>query len=298
MTHEPWPYLPFLVRDSRSTFSNLNEDMFSSKGFDKNINALVWQLNLRNSRFAFDIVMYEAKSLEVDILLLSDPPNNIKNESISTPGFKLYSPCVPSQERQCALLIKEDILSYGVYSNHGRMCGAYLSDSLAVLCCYVRHTDANGLSEVCSLYESLRHKGCEVLLGGDFNSKHALWGPADTHPNTGGRFVEEWISKGDVWLLNQFPCIPTFENNNQGKSWIDLTLCSPGIVELIDDWIVSRPFQSWSDHNLISFFLRRRGQMNQAIDKLNWKKCDWDSLLPVFRSKNVSQVEQFPMVHG
>jgi len=143
MTHEPWPYLPFLVRDSRSTFSNLNEDMFSSKGFDKNINALVWQLNLRNSRFAFDIVMYEAKSLEVDILLLSDPPNNIKNESISTPGFKLYLPCVPSQERQCALLIKEDILSYGVYSNHGRMCGAYLSDSLAVLCCYVRHTDAN-----------------------------------------------------------------------------------------------------------------------------------------------------------
>ena len=65
-----------------------------------------------------------------------------------------------------------------------------------------------------------------VILMGDFNSHHRLWGCLDT--NDKGRTIEEFITKHDLVLLNDKSS--TYLHPATGSySSLDLAICSPGI---------------------------------------------------------------------
>ena len=65
-----------------------------------------------------------------------------------------------------------------------------------------------------------------LFIMGDFNSHHALWGCTDTDDK--GRIIEDFIRKYDLVLLNGKPS--TYLHPATGSySFLDLTICSPGI---------------------------------------------------------------------
>ena len=64
-----------------------------------------------------------------------------------------------------------------------------------------------------------------LILIGDFNSHHTLWGCTDTDDK--GRIVEDFITKHDLVLLNDRSS--TYLHPATGSySSLDLSICSPG----------------------------------------------------------------------
>ena len=65
-----------------------------------------------------------------------------------------------------------------------------------------------------------------LILMGDFNSHHTMWGCIDT--NDKGRIIEDFVAKHDLVLLNDKSS--TYLHPATGSySSLDLTICSPGI---------------------------------------------------------------------
>ncbi|GBL82181.1 Retrovirus-related Pol polyprotein from type-1 retrotransposable element R1, partial [Araneus ventricosus] len=90
-----------------------------------------------------------------------------------------------------------------------------------------------------------------VLITGDFNSKSPVWG-SDIEDERGRQLMEFVLSKG-LAIVNEEDTIPTFEGA-QGRSWVDLTISDPELLENIFKWQVDiEPTNS--DHNSIAFSL-------------------------------------------
>ncbi|GBM42202.1 Retrovirus-related Pol polyprotein from type-1 retrotransposable element R1 [Araneus ventricosus] len=90
-----------------------------------------------------------------------------------------------------------------------------------------------------------------VLITGDFNSKSPVWG-SDIEDERGRQLMEFVLSKG-LAIVNDEDTIPTFEGS-QGRSWVDITISDPELLENIFKWQVDvEPTNS--DHNSIAFSL-------------------------------------------
>lgn len=112
------------------------------------------------------------------------------------------------------------------------------TESLVIYSCYVSPAvDEEELQRyLIELKRDMRKKKKEVLIGGDLNSKAYSWGSPIEDKK--GRTVMEWINSEDLCILNKGN-IPTFERTN-GSSFIDITVCTPGIERLIEKWCISK----------------------------------------------------------
>jgi hypothetical protein len=108
------------------------------------------------------------------------------------------------------------------------------------------HDHVRGLSDVLRLL-----RGRQVLLAGDFNARSPLWFDRPGSDRTGSaRPVEEFISSSGLNILNR-PGPATFAGP-AGESYIDLTLCSDGLLSLLSNWRVL-PDAVVCDHRLITW---------------------------------------------
>ena len=94
----------------------------------------------------------------------------------------------------------------------------------------------------------IRDKKC--ILSGDFNARSSLWGDRVTDSRSAE--VSDFILTNNLHLCND-GLIPTFETVN-GKSFIDLTLTSDTLRELISSWEVKEVMDD-SDHRSIVMVL-------------------------------------------
>lgn len=107
------------------------------------------------------------------------------------------------------------------------------------------------------------------IVGGDFNAKHHLWGNADA--NRLGRVMEQVLLRSDAVLLND-GTRTHFHVQNNTSSAIDLTLCSPDILQDVE-WGVHDDLCG-SDHYPIiikeRIFQQPRREARFQIDRANW----------------------------
>lgn len=76
-------------------------------------------------------------------------------------------------------------------------------------------------------------KNCsgEIMLVGDFNSRHVQWG--DVLSNTRGETLYDFIISNNLYVLNESKkCVPTF-SNHRGQSVIDLVLVSSNLLNRV-----------------------------------------------------------------
>lgn len=118
-----------------------------------------------------------------------------------------------------------------------------------VFSCYIspNATDSGFTTFIADLRAAIRGRG-PCLIVGDFNSKHRIWGSKRTDRR--GTAIAEWAA-ADTLTIHNCGTTPTFRRNKQ-ESYIDLTLSTPGVAPLIQNWKVDDESESLSDHNYIT----------------------------------------------
>ena len=84
--------------------------------------------------------------------------------------------------------------------------------------------------------------------------------------------MEEFIVQYGLTLVNKGSAA-TFITS-RSSSIIDLTICSPGIMNKIHDWNVNLNYQS-SDHRRLEFKLKQVG-LEMGKTSFAFKKADWN----------------------
>lgn len=113
-----------------------------------------------------------------------------------------------------------------------------------------------------------------VIMFGDFNSIHPLWG-LDSTINVEGKFLEQFIAEYNLTIFNNYSRTRV-PRPNWRDSIIDLTIASPSLGMFFDDWnVLSDP--AGSDHfpilaNLTNY---TEHENNITIKHYNFKKADW-----------------------
>ena len=110
-----------------------------------------------------------------------------------------------------------------------------------------------------------------VLIIGDFNSWHTLWGSNSC--NERGRRLVDWMQCWSLELLNQTEQGPTFSNHN-GSSSIDLSLATPLLAARVGQW--RNEFATTSVHSLISFGIAEGGVgASPPAGRFSTRSGDW-----------------------
>ncbi|KAH7970989.1 hypothetical protein HPB49_017598 [Dermacentor silvarum] len=88
-------------------------------------------------------------------------------------------------------------------------------------------------------------------MGGDFNAKHALWGPEPG--GVRGAQLVQFANANSLQILNSPASLSTFATP-YARSWIDVTLASVSLASAGFTWLVSDR-DNLSDHRCIEFTL-------------------------------------------
>ncbi|XP_044578925.1 uncharacterized protein LOC123261396 [Cotesia glomerata] len=118
----------------------------------------------------------------------------------------------------------------------------------------------------------------EVIVAGDFNAKWAEWG-AD-FSDTRGNEVADFAARLDLIVLNTGNTT-TFRRPGYQESILDITLATPRIANMIEDWTVSEEY-SGSDHQNMTFSIRLAPipvpRRDHRPRKWNARKLDLEAL--------------------
>lgn len=120
-------------------------------------------------------------------------------------------------------------------------------------------------------------KNAGIIIGGDFNAHHALWGnPTD---NRRGQNVIDYITVEQINILNE-GIKPTYSNSwasrNTNRTVIDLTLCNNIAREIVNKWHVTDIIQL-SDHKAINFTLKIQEYL--PVKSRNRKKTNYEGYI-------------------
>ncbi|KAH7962321.1 hypothetical protein HPB52_015471 [Rhipicephalus sanguineus] len=86
-----------------------------------------------------------------------------------------------------------------------------------------------------------------VIVAGDFNSKHRLWGQVESDEH--GLLLAQIALAQRLLPLNDAESLPTYETPYTA-SWIDLTLAKPSVVSTAFRWTVHDD-TTYSEHRLV-----------------------------------------------
>ena len=118
-----------------------------------------------------------------------------------------------------------------------------------------------------------------ILIGGDFNSKHYLWGSPE--PSSGfiqtytrGEHVVNFITNNHLFILNDGS--PTYLHFNGTHSHIDLTLTTPHLYQSITKWNVHHDYNIGTDHDPILININFQTTIHNDKPRTTWNfKGDW-----------------------
>lgn len=121
----------------------------------------------------------------------------------------------------------------------------------------------------------IRKEKCKTIICGDFNAKSPTW--FSPKENGRGRELVQMANLLNLRLINDRPeatCVRV-----QGTSIIDLTWCSPDIVNKIYDWKVQKDEITMSDHLYITFKITERLLNTRKANKIAWSFSKFDALI-------------------
>ena len=143
---------------------------------------------------------------------------------------------------------------------------------MVIIACYIQHTSGAGLEALDSAIRMAKSRTSLVLVGGDLNGHSPLWGDQNTNPL--GAQIEDLIGALGLIVLNTPDSIATFQNSRGHSSWIDVTLGTQHLAELLEAHAVL-PDALPSDHNLLRTKLNLESKHIPTRGVWNWDQTDW-----------------------
>lgn len=134
-----------------------------------------------------------------------------------------------------------------------------------------------------------RNRKGAVVIGGDFNAKHPLWG--ETRTDARGTLFADWIERMEL-VVSNIGRTPTFRRGEQ-KSILDVTLTDQNTARKVVGWKVLEK-GTGSHHGYISFEIQGEPQQNFDIKRKGWntKKLDMEA------AEKACREAEFPVVTG
>lgn len=149
-----------------------------------------------------------------------------------------------------------------LFSTSSRVVGVSLllaHRSIWLISTYIEHSDALGLSELCTHLRNWKNTlgRTPLIVGGDFKARSCLWGPPNVPDNENARKVLDFVRHHHVHSLNvwDFDCPPSFVHLCGAPGWIDLTLVSPNLGPQVNNWHVEEMEDTFYDNAIINFVL-------------------------------------------
>lgn len=132
-----------------------------------------------------------------------------------------------------------------------------------------------------------------LLVAGDFNAKHELWGGSIIDER--GEAIVEFLMIHNLAVLNSNNSLPTF-SGYRGESWIDLVITSHSLYPECTDWKVEDTISN-SDHRYISYsFFGNCPKVVWKITKAT--QCKYDELVAADPWFNDVLVQSDDFIHG
>jgi hypothetical protein len=200
----------------------------------------ILQVNLNRSAAAQDLATATAIKEQVDIMATSEPNKNKTGRQRNT-----YT----NENKDVSLITFGDQIN--IYSYGSGVCFVWVETMhFFVYSVYIRPSPIINLEEfnrnLQELEQDVRFKTKNLVITGDFNSKHTVWGGEVTDKR--GKALLEWTNSMDLILLNEGSS-PTLVRGT-GTSYIDLTMVSEGIMQREPRWKVLH-HETLSDHRYI-----------------------------------------------
>lgn len=203
----------------------------------------VLQVNLQKSRAGFDLILKAAEDHDACLILAPEP--NIAKASKT----KWYT----NSRSNCAIKVMKSN-PFKTQSFSSGDCFVRLdTEHITFYSVYLSFNDPRDTfeRELHQLYNNIdilksTNTNRDILLGGDFNSKSAMWNSPTEDPR--GRILSEWFASLEMTILNRGNT-PTFIRNDS-RSFIDITVCTGNLSTNVTNWEVLLE-ENLSDHNTI-----------------------------------------------
>ena len=117
---------------------------------------------------------------------------------------------------------------------------------------------------------SIKPKPKNIIILGDFNARHLMWGDSTTNPR--GRILEDFMENNQIYYLNDDE--PTHISSNGSMSNIDLTLCNRNLITSLRWEVLDEPYGS--DHFPIKITFNQE-KNTPVTPKWVLKRADWES---------------------
>ncbi|GBN19488.1 hypothetical protein AVEN_114452-1 [Araneus ventricosus] len=138
------------------------------------------------------------------------------------------------------------------------------------------------------LEECLCYPNEGVIIMGDFNDKHPVWG-GSTEDDRGILLLEFALAKG-LAILNNQDSPPTFDGST-GRSWVDITLADPATASNIFKWEVDAE-PTCSDHRSISFSMYASKRPVHKTNRFRLQNLDPVALKQALKDQLQGQLPQ------
>ncbi|XP_075530117.1 uncharacterized protein LOC142563448 [Dermacentor variabilis] len=229
----------------------------------------VMHLNLDHARRALAAATRRMAEFGIPIAAINDPPCTKRVRPQLPPDFSYFG---EEEEPLSAIFVRQpDFDVFPVYVSRRVVavrCSTRDREWMLVAAYAPPHVSIEPtLDEISDCLDG--GKTPEVLVMGDFNAKHAMWGPR-ANDNRSSRLIEFAAAHGLV-VLNDAASPPTY-STLYTDSWIDVTLATPALVRRGYRWCVS-PDETFSEHRAIDLVLHSdtvRGKRLTKCGPLNF----------------------------
>ena len=167
------------------------------------MNFKIGQLNVRKSEVVWVALERVAGELDLDVVLVQDPPHASVLESRSWGMYSLVLPGISPPKT--AILIKNSLSFTPCNFGGARVCGItvpFRGQQLVLISAYIRHSTAEGADDLGRALNSAREMSPLVYAGLDGNGHSPQWGPENTRLDVVGEIVEGVLSEGGLWVVN------------------------------------------------------------------------------------------------
>ena len=153
--------------------------------------------------------------------------------------------------------------------------------SLILCSIYINPHSTTSLQLLSHQFLKAKEISPRILIGGDFNSKHRLWGSPEsssgfTQAYTRGEYVVDFITNNHLFILNNGT--PTYLHFNGTRSHIDLTLTTSNLYQSITKWHVQHEHNIGTDHDPIFIHINFQTTLYNDKPRTTWNfKADWQT---------------------
>lgn len=235
------------------------------------------QINLHHSSTASAELLLTLDEGNFDGALIQEPWISGKGDikGLTSQQYKLL--CSPNEGiKRSAILVKKNLNTF-LKSN-------YSSNDLTVILCegsggqkplliasaYMSHDKEAPPAELQTLVDEASEKKLDLVIGGDANAHHKIWGSKDI--NIRGESFLNFILSSNLSIANRGN-VPTYIGPTS-ENVLDITLYTETETCILDNWqVLKKP--SLSDHRYISFEISFKTNKTPKPYR-NPAKTNWD----------------------